>query len=167
MTRRRLRPALLLCPILALAAAPAARLARAADWPMFRGPDRNGVSPDAQAPLNWSATKNVKWKAPLPQPGNSSPVVSGGRVFVTCAEDRNGTRRSLYCFDRSDGKQLWVKTITYPEVEKTYPENPYCASSPAADGKVVVAWHGSAGVHCYDPDGKELWSKDLGTFRHI
>jgi len=144
-----------------------AGLLKAADWTHFRGPDRNGVAAEETAPLNWSREKNIRWKAALPQPGNSSPVVSGDRVFVTCAEDRRGTRRSLYCFSRADGKQLWVKTVTYDKPDPTHAQNPYCASSPAADGKVVVAWHGSAGLHCYDYDGKELWSRDLGRIRHV
>jgi len=149
----------------ALSLAPAA--ARAADWPMFRGPDRNGVSPDAKAPVTWGVDQNVKWKAALPQPGNSSPVVAGDRVFVTCAEDRLGMKRGLFCFARADGKPLWSRTVAYPEKEPTHATNPYCAASPATDGKVVVAWHGSAGLHCYDVDGKPLWSRDLGKIRHI
>lgn len=74
-----------------------ASAARAADWPQFRGPDRNGISPETKLPLTWSADKNIKWKVPLPAAGNSSPIVSGGRVFVTCAEDAQGMKRSLYC----------------------------------------------------------------------
>ena len=47
------------------------------DWPQFRGPDRNGISPETKLPLTWSADKNIKWKVPLPAAGNSSPIVSG------------------------------------------------------------------------------------------
>jgi outer membrane protein assembly factor BamB len=139
----------------------------AADWTHFRGPDRNGISKEEKAPLEWSPTKNIKWKAPLPSAGNSSPAVSGDRVFVTCAENKQGTRRSLYCFSRADGKQLWVKTVSYDKPDPTHATNPYCAASPAADGKHVIAWHGSAGLHCYDYEGNLLWSRDLGVIRHI
>jgi len=141
----------------------------AADWPMFRGPNRDGISTETSAPLTWSQDKNIKWKTPLPMPGNSSPVVSHGRVFLTCAQDEEGTQRSLLCFDRQTGKQLWAQTVNYPTHEPTHQTNPYCASSPGVDpdGKHVIVWHGSAGVHCYDLDGKELWSRDLGTFRQI
>ena len=140
---------------------------RASDWPCFRGPDRNGISPETKLPLTWSADQNIKWKVPLPAAGNSSPIVSGDRVFLTCAEDGQGLKRSLYCFSRTDGKQLWVETVDYPSKEPTHGRNPYCGSTPAADGKHVIVWHGSAGVHCYDYDGRETWSRDLGTFRHI
>ena len=140
---------------------------QAEDWPMFRGSRRSGISTETKAPEKWSNTENIKWKAPLPHPGNSSPIVSAGRVFVTCAEDKRGHGRSLYCFDAATGKPLWVRTVQYEAIEPTHSTNPHAASSPASDGQRVVVWHGSAGVHCYDHDGKELWKKDLGPFRHI
>lgn len=140
---------------------------RAADWPQFRGADHNGVSTETDFPVSWGAGKNIRWRAALPRPGNSSPIVSAGNVFITCAQDEHGTRRTLYCFDASDGTKKWERTVSYEHVDPTHARNPYCASTPAADGRRVVVWHGSAGVHCYDFDGKELWSRDLGVFRHI
>src|SRR5690606_14019105 len=53
-------------------------------WPRFRGPNGSGAAPDASVPLHWSATENLKWRLDLPGPGSSSPIVWGGRVFVTC-----------------------------------------------------------------------------------
>jgi outer membrane protein assembly factor BamB len=139
----------------------------AADWPSFRGPQGNGYADESKVPLEWSKEKNISWRAALPRPGNSSPIVSNGCVFVTCAEDRDGLKRSLYCFDRRDGKQRWVRTVEYDEKEPTHDTNPYCGSTPAADGKRVVVWHSSAGIYCYDFEGKELWGKSLGEFQHI
>ncbi len=141
--------------------------AGAADWPVFRGPERTGLCDDPKLPLEWGKDKNIKWSAALPSPGNSSPIVSGGRVFVSCAQDKKGKGRSLFCFDRTSGKQLWVKTVEYAGNEPSHDANPYCGSTPAADGERVVVWHGSAGLHCYDYEGKELWSRDLGEFKHI
>jgi len=137
----------------------------AGDWPAFRGPEGNGVARGDKAPLHWGPGKNVRWKVALPGPGNSSPIVSSGRIFVTCAEDE-GKKRNLYCYDRRTGAKLWVRTVTFPGVEPTHKSNPYCASTPVADGSRVIVWHGSAGVFCYDFDGKELWKTDLGTKRH-
>lgn len=138
----------------------------AGDWPQFRGPAGNGVSEETNVPQVWGPDKNIRWKVPLPGPGDSSPIVSGKRVFITCATDR-GKNRSLYCFDRDTGKELWVKTVEFSGVEPTHPTNQYCGSSPAADGQRVFVWHSSAGLHCYDYDGNLLWSRDLGTFKHI
>ena len=138
----------------------------AADWNAFRGPAGDGVSPEKKAPTKWSKTENVAWKVKLPQPGNSSPIVSKGRVFLTCAGDSEGKKRSLYCIDAKSGEQLWEKTVSYDEVMPTHETNPYCGSSPVANGEQVVAFHGSAGLYCYDFQGKELWSKKLGELRH-
>jgi outer membrane protein assembly factor BamB len=141
--------------------------ATAADWPAFRGPEGNGISPEQQAPLKWNAAENVKWKAELPQMGNGSPIVSHGFVFVTSAEDAKGHERSLYCFDRTTGKQVWVKTVEYENDDPTHNTNPYGGTTPAANGKQVVVWHGSAGLYCYDFQGQELWNHNLGEFKHM
>ena len=137
------------------------------DWPSFRGPSGNGLSTEKAAPTTWGPQKNVKWRVPLPQMGNGSPIVSKGKVFVTCAEDEEGKQRSIYCFDRESGKKLWSKTVAYGKKAPTHDTNGYCATTPAADGERVVVWEGSAGLRCYDYEGKELWARDLGEFRHM
>jgi len=139
---------------------------RAADWPQFRGAAGDGNAVGSGYATTWGADDNVKWKAALPQGGNGSPIVSAGHVFVACAEDDEGKGRSLYCFDRKTGQQLWVKTVSLAKEMPTHATNPYCGSTPAADGKRVVVWHASAGLHCYDFAGKLIWQRDLGEFRH-
>ena len=139
----------------------------AADWPSFRGPQGNGYAEEKTLPLEWGKDKNILWRVPLPRPGNSSPIVSNGCVFVTCAEDKDGLKRSLYCFDRRDGTQRWVRTVEYDKTEITHGTNPYCGSTPVADGKRVIAWHSSAGIYCYDFEGTQLWGRSLGEFEHI
>jgi len=139
----------------------------AADWPAFRGPTGSGVAEGEKAPTKWSGEENIKWKTALPRPGNGSPIVVKGRVLVTSAEDEQGRRRSLYCFDAASGHQRWVRTVTIDKTMPTHKTNPYCGSTPASDGQRVVAWQSSAGLYCYDLDGEELWSRDLGEFRHM
>lgn len=144
----------------------ASPLARAANWPSWRGPTHDGVTEETNLPLEWSATSHVKWKTPLPGPGNSTPVVWGSQVFVTQAAPK-GNRRELICFDKGTGRELWRSGITCTDKEPTHATNPYCSASPATDGERVVVSFGSA-VHCYDMKGKELWHRnDLGTQRHI
>ncbi|MBC8350967.1 MAG: PQQ-binding-like beta-propeller repeat protein [Planctomycetes bacterium] len=137
------------------------------DWPGFRGPTGNGISKETSVPKSWNANRNIKWKAPLPRPANGSPIVSNGRVFVTSAQDDAGRKRSLYCFNRKDGRQLWVHTVDFGKEMPTHKTNPYCGSTPAANGDVVVAWHASAGLVCVDFGGNEVWSRDLGEFKHM
>jgi outer membrane protein assembly factor BamB len=140
--------------------------ARADNWPAWRGPTGQGQSVEKNLPVRWSATENVKWKVPLPDPGNSTPIVWGDKVFLTQAT-ADGKRRSLWCLSRKDGAKLWERTVEYPEVEEKHATNTYCAESPVTDGERVVASFGSAGVYCYDLDGKELWRRDLGQAHHI
>jgi outer membrane protein assembly factor BamB len=143
-----------------------AALAPASNWPAFRGPAGDGHSPESDFPLEWSTTANVRWKAPLPEGGHSSPVVWGDRVFLTQALD-NGRRRAVLCFDRADGKLLWQKETVYTDKEPKHDTSTYCAATPATDGERVVASLGSAGLVCYDFAGKELWHKDVGPMIHI
>ena len=53
------------------------------NWPQWRGPDASGVSSEPNLPLEWSATKNVQWKTPIPGRGQSSPIIWGKRIFLT------------------------------------------------------------------------------------
>ncbi len=139
----------------------------AADWPAFRGPHFDGTTEATNVPVKWSASENVRWKVKLPQPGNGGAIVVGGRVYVTSAEDAEGRQRSLYAFQLADGRQLWKQTVAFDRKMPTHQTNPYGGTTPASDGKVVVVWHASAGLHCYDVDGKPLWNRDFGEFRHI
>jgi len=162
-----MKPTFGYCVTLVLSLQALTPCARGADWPAWRGPHGNGVTDETDLPLKWSATENVAWKAPLPGPGNSTPVVSQGRVFVTCASDKGATR-SVLCFDRTGGKPLWRQDTKYSGEETTHDTNPYCSASPVTDGRRVFASLGSAGVVAYEAaDGRPLWHRDLGPMRHI
>ena len=136
----------------------------AENWPAWRGPDGNGVVDNTDLPLRWSRTEGVHWRTPLPEPGNSTPVVWGDRVFVT---QSIGTRRSLLCFHRADGRELWSAGIEVLHPERRWADAPYCAPSPSTDGDRVICWFGSGGLICYDLDGRELWRLDLGRHDHV
>lgn len=151
-------------PVLAALWFPVAVFAQ--DWPQWRGPHGDGFAAPQRAPLQWSKAENVKWRTPLAQAGNGSPIVANGRVFLTMREDDQGRKRSLYCFDRDRGGALWVRTIDFDRVMPTHATNPHCSTTPASDGERVVVWHASAGLFCYDFAGELLWQRDLGEFRH-
>jgi outer membrane protein assembly factor BamB len=138
----------------------------AANWPAWRGPEGTGVCTEKELPLHWSAADGVKWRIPLPERGNSTPIVWDKRVFITQAIEQTG-RRELICFDRADGRLLWRQGVTFPGKELTHATNPQCSASPATDGERVIASFGSAGLYCYDLDGKEIWHRDLGKQTHI
>src|SRR6185503_17208606 len=127
----------------------------AANWPGLRGPDGSGVAAEKNLPLHWSTNENVRWRAPLPDRGNSTPVVWGRRIFITQAIDTEN-RRTVMSSGRRDGKLLWESGVTWTEKETTHPDNPPCTPSPVTDGRRIIAWFGSAGVYCYDFDRREL-----------
>ncbi|MGI8977997.1 MAG: PQQ-binding-like beta-propeller repeat protein [Pirellulaceae bacterium] len=138
----------------------------AADWPAWRGPTGQGFCEEKDVPLKWSDKENVKWKIPLENPGNSTPVIWGERIFLTQA-NTDGAIRSLLCFSRVDGKLIWQKDVAYGEKERNWNPNWYCNASPAVDGQRVVVSFASAGMYCFDFDGKELWKRtDLGKWEH-
>ena len=108
----------------------------------------------------------MKWRIELPDPGNSTPVIWEDKVFVTQPEE-GGKKRSLYCFNRSDGKLRWKNGLEYQAEERTHRTNHFCSASPAADEKRVVVSFGSAGLVCYDHDGEQLWHRDFGPIDHV
>jgi outer membrane protein assembly factor BamB len=136
------------------------------NWPAWRGPTGQGHCAEKNLPLTWSATANVRWKIPLADPGNSTPVIWGDYIFVTQA-NKGGTTRSLMCYARTNGKKLWQTDVTYADKEKNWNPSWYANASPATDGERVVVCFGSAGVYCYDFAGKELWKRtDLDKWEH-
>jgi outer membrane protein assembly factor BamB len=134
------------------------------DWPTWRGPTSDGSVTDAAVPTEWSATKNVAWKVPVPGIGNSSPVVAGGRVFLTSCIDRE---RCVLGFDAATGQQLWKTPIEMADIEKMHKNNTPASSTPVTDGKHVWATFltGTAiAVACLDVSGQRVWTKSLPGF---
>src|SRR5215212_3112292 len=126
--------------ILATSFALIASHAFAENWPAWRGPKGDGTTPETDLPLTWSATETVKWKVPLPGPGNSTPIVWGDRLYLTQSA---GDRRTVMCFATEDGKVVWQEGPTVTEKERTHSTNPPAAGSAVTDGERVIAWFGS------------------------
>lgn len=76
-----MRRARVACLLLFLA--PHAASGNDAAWPQFRGPDSNPVGEHARLADRWSKTENVEWSREIPGRGWSSPIVTGGKVYVT------------------------------------------------------------------------------------
>ena len=139
----------------------------AGNWPSWRGDlAGSGFAKGETVPLKWDTKKNIRWRVPLPDRGNSTPAVWGGKVFITQATESD-KQRSVMCFDKKNGALLWQKGVKYTKPEQTHKTNPYCSGSPVTDGRVVVANYASAGVAAYDLDGEELWHRDLGPQAHV
>ncbi len=154
-------------------------------WPSFRGPQASGIAERQNLPDQWNGKtgENILWRTPIPGLAHSSPVVWGNRIFVTSAvssdpsatfrpglygdgdasKDRSQHRWIIYALDKRTGKILWERTAHQgAPVEKRHIKSTYANSTPATDGRVVVAWFGSQGIHAYDVNGRFLWKVDLG-----
>ena len=138
----------------------------ATNWPGFRGPTGGGLAASA-APTNWDGVTgaNVLWKTATPRPGFSSPVVWGNRVYLTGAD---AEAREVYCFDADSGALRWRHAATdIPGSPGTLPnvgpDTGFAASTPATDGRRVVAVFATGDLVCVDPDGHRLWARHLGV----
>jgi outer membrane protein assembly factor BamB len=159
---------------------------RRLNWHQWRGPDASGVAPAGNPPVEWSDTKNVKWKVEIPGLGKSSPIVWGDRIFLTTAvntgkvvegapkpEDQPERqfgikfpntmfRFVVLCLDRQSGKILWEKTaVQEMPHEGHHGDNSHASASVFTDGRSLFVSFGSRGMYCYDLEGTLLWQKKL------
>ncbi|MBI3880030.1 MAG: PQQ-binding-like beta-propeller repeat protein [Verrucomicrobia bacterium] len=141
-------------------------LARAADWPEFRGPTHDGLSTERGLPISWSATngapmKNIAWKIPLPGGGWSSPVVVKGKIYLTTAVSetgQSGLSLRVLCLDAKRGGTLWnTEVIHREEGVKHHRKNSDASPTPIIEGDRLYAHFGHYGTACLDLAGKVVW----------
>ena len=143
---------------------PLLALAAGADnqWMQFRGPNGSGVDSAAGYPVEFSPSKNVVWKTAVSY-GQSSPVVAGGRVYLTASE---GGRLLTICLDAKTGDRLWQREIRR-KPQQIFRANDPASPTPAADENGVVAFFPDFGLVAYTPDGKDRWTLPLGPFKNF
>jgi outer membrane protein assembly factor BamB len=130
----------------------------AGDWPHWRGPLMNGSSEEVNLPVTWSKTKNVAWIANLPDLGSATPIISGGRVFISSTDEKNNNLLAL-CFDVKTGMPLWQKKIS--ESSRQAPNNNLATPSPVTNGKYVYFLYGSGDLAALDYEGNIIWSRNI------
>ncbi len=138
------------------------------DWPQAAGATGNFQSQSA-APVAWSVVlgQNIAWKLTLPETGQSTPVIAGGKVFFTTmkeveADAKLGQDIVAWCGDARIGKVLWQRAIPgkHPlRLSGCFSDS----SSPSAvcDGERVVFINASGSIACFDLNGKPLWKRDV------
>ncbi len=161
---------------------------QAAEFSQFRGQTGQGVAAGRDLPLQWSESKNVDWKRPIPGKGWSSPVVADGRIWLTTAieqaasdEQRDSRLRDLPPNKQRelrvvDGIELLVlsvdlatgdllKTVKLFDVENPdliHHVNSYASPTPVLDEGRVYCHFGTFGTACLDASsGDVIWSRRL------
>ncbi len=131
---------------------------RADDWPQFRGPSGQGHSSDAGLPLAWSESRNLVWKAPVPGRGWSSPVVAGGRVWLTTSISEKGASLRAVAFDVASGREVVnVEVVRLGNANLTNPKNSHASPTPVVEGDRVYVHFGAQGTAALTTSGEIVW----------
>lgn len=136
--------------------------ASAQTWPQFRGPGGQGHSALTNLPAEWSESKNIVWKTPVPGLGWSSPVVAAGRVWVTTSTGDSDVSLRALAFDVESGK-LVIDTEVFRlrRARDINPKNSYASPTPIIDGDRIYVHFGADGTAALDSAGAIVWSTKL------
>ncbi len=157
----------------------------AANWPEWRGLYNTGANPAGNPPVEFSETKNVKWKIEVPGKGHATPIVWGNQLIIQTAVPTdiavmksndaapanpmspNQTdlvhQFKVISFDKNSGKNNW-ETVVAKElpIERTHELGSWASNSPLTDGENIFAFFGSRGLYCLDLKGNVKWKRNFG-----
>lgn len=138
------------------------------DWPWWRGPSGDGIADsDQAAPVQWSETENIGWKAAVPGRGHSSPTIVGNRVLLTTADEKEESQ-SVLCYDRRSGELLWQTKVHQGGMDRRgHKKSSQASATLACDGERIFAafvHDGSVVATALDMNGGRIWERPLSTF---
>ena len=150
--RRVLFPTVLLLTVLLASPGPAS----AADWPGWRGPNRDGVSPEKGLLPQWGPQgPPLAWKAPGVGSGFSSVAVVGDRLYTM--GDKDGAQQ-VFALKRDGGSLVWKTRVGAPLTDSRGGPR----STPVVDGDRVYALGSDGDLVCLDAlTGATVWSRSL------
>lgn len=140
--------------------------ATCADWNQFRGPLANASAPGVLIPGKWGPDRNIRWSIPLAGVGFSSPVVSGGKIFLTTCLEPTG-ERLLVCHNLETGKEAWKREVVKAPLETRHQLSSCANSTPLATfDKVYCSFLDKDRyvLASYDHGGSEMWRVDMGRY---
>lgn len=129
----------------------------AEDWSQWRGSDQKGVAPGSSFPTTWNEQDGIVWRVNVPGAGGSTPVVSGGRAYLTTGSEGQNL---LLCFAVATGKRLWSATIGSDRGAK-HRKGSGANPSAVTDGQLTFAYFRSGDIAAVDAQGKTRWQKNL------
>ena len=131
-------------------------------WPEFRGPTGQGHSTERGLPLEWSETRNVRWKVPVPGRGWSSPAIADGRIWMTTAFDDGGASLRAIAFDVETGREsLNVEVFKVKRPAAMNPKNSRASPTPIVEGDRVYVHFGADGTAALTTAGEMVWKTRL------
>jgi outer membrane protein assembly factor BamB len=133
----------------------------AGDWSQFRGAGAGGVSEEKGLPTQWSTSEGQRWKVDLPGRGVSSPIVAGGRVYLTASSGIDGKRLHVLCFDVATGKKHWERQFWGTGNTACHPKTCMAAPTPVTDGERIYPLFATGDLACLDKDGNLIWYRSL------
>jgi len=134
-----------------------------AQWSRFRGPNGSGVDSSVGYPVEFSPTRNMAWKTPVPY-GQSSPVVVGTRLYGTASA---GDQLITFCLDTRTGRELWRRDVRREKAQAAFKANDPASPTPVADENGVVAFFPEFGLVSYNNNGQLRWTSRLGPFKNF
>ena len=154
------------------------------NWPEWRGLYNSGAVAGGNTPVEFSESKNLKWKIEIPGKGHATPIVWGNQVIIltAVATDKKPAKAVVseaspmaasstefihqfivISVDKNTGKIIW-QTIVKEELpaERTHDLGSWASNSPITDGEFIYACFGSRGLFCLDMKGKIKWERNFG-----
>ena len=147
-------------------------LSYAADWPIYRGPNQDGISQE-KVDIQWTGdSPKVVWRKPT-NTGFSSFTVSDGKVFTQVVRDINGSSREIcLALDAATGKELWIADLCKGDGYYGGPGNEADGgdgprSTPTVSDGKVYPFTPDLVIHCLDANtGRPIWKRDLLKQHH-
>jgi outer membrane protein assembly factor BamB len=137
-----------------------ALLTLAADWPQWRGPQRNGISPETGLLKEWPKEgPKLLWQVHDIGDGYSTPSVVGERIYLL--SNKGMDNEFVQALDVKDGKQVWAAQIgkVGPNFGQPYPA---ARSTPTVEGDVLYALGSDGDLACLETAGGKIrWHKNL------
>jgi len=138
----------------------AAAIARADNWPQWRGPSFNGSSSERNLLSDWSKTNHVAWSLAMPGPSAATPAIWDDLVFISSTDLESKALLALGV-DRKTGKVLWQHKIN--EGIRRDDRSTFSSASPVTDGQRVIFFYSNGDLVAFDFAGKKLWSRNIQT----
>ena len=133
----------------------------AADWPQWRGPQRNGHSAETGLLREWPADgPKLLWRVNNVGSGFSTPSVVGGRLYLLGNDGL--TNEFALALSATDGRRLWSARLGKVGRPGQNPNYPGARSTPTLDGKFLYALGSDGDVVCLETaNGQPRWHKHL------